>query len=645
GHFCNDPIACNYYSCSVTASNCSYSTTTEVQFYAELFDTSSFGFLDTLLGNVGYVEIQGTGLTFLPDETGSIVISGLDSGSVYTLNFVPTSGAWQAQPLTISYPSCQTQYYALTSPEQEASASVQAPVQWWNNTMHCIGGFYPVTTIYNTGSTTVSGTYTVSYNATLVVDTGYYAFNDNIAIEAGSLTWDIAAFNPDEFINLPVHFNGPGSAYTGSIFPFTYSLVLRDDLDSVFYENSWNTGVLVTCSYDPNDKSAQPVGYTDQHYLAAGEELEYRIRFQNTGNAVAFDVVIEDEIDTALFELDSLEVIGFSHPLVTELSGDTVRFIFNDIMLPDSASDEAGSQGFVVFRIPMNGNEQTADTLRNTASIYFDDNAPIITNTVEHVVYDCSLMSDIVTIAQACVGEELNLSADTTFTNTFVWSLNGDTLATGALLEHAWDSSDTYVVYLTRSNPICSRTDSVTIDVVVCGCTDSTACNYNPLATEDDGSCGDTLGLSCDDNDTTTVNDVIGTDCVCAGEQIPVSGCTDSTACNYDPTVGILDSTLCEFPPSQPDSTNCWDLFILVDSTCSWINIGTQPQEPATACYETTTFNSETCSWEVTGTQPEEPVSSNCWDSFVFDTDSCQWFNEGIEPVEPEIQCFETVGF
>ncbi|MFM7725275.1 MAG: hypothetical protein ACKO7B_01110, partial [Flavobacteriales bacterium] len=280
------------------------------------------------------------------------------------------------------------QYYALTSGiEQEVSAGVQAPIQWWNTTMHCIGGFYPAATVYNTGATAVAGTYTVLFNPNLIVDTAYYAFNENIVVEPGSLTWEIPAIDPGTYLNLPLHFNGPGSAFTGETFAFTYTMVLRDYQDSVFYENSWTTGVLVQCSYDPNDKSAQPVGYTDQHYIAAGEELEYRIRFQNTGNAVAFDVVIEDEIDTALFELDSLEVIGFSHPLVTEFSGDTVRFIFNDIMLPDSASDEAGSQGFVVFRIPLNGNEQTADTLRNTASIYFDDNTPIVTNTVEHIIY------------------------------------------------------------------------------------------------------------------------------------------------------------------------------------------------------------------------------------------------------------------
>jgi hypothetical protein len=48
------------------------------------------------------------------------------------------------------------------------------------------------------------------------------------------------------------------------------------------------------------------------------------------------------------------------------------------------------------------------------------------------------------------------------------------------------------------------------------GCTNSAACNYNPLATDNDGTCHIT-GQSCDDGNALTVNDVYGADCVCAG--------------------------------------------------------------------------------------------------------------------------------
>ena len=48
------------------------------------------------------------------------------------------------------------------------------------------------------------------------------------------------------------------------------------------------------------------------------------------------------------------------------------------------------------------------------------------------------------------------------------------------------------------------------------GCTQSQACNYNSAATDDDGSCHYT-GLSCDDGNASTNNDVYNASCVCQG--------------------------------------------------------------------------------------------------------------------------------
>ncbi len=53
----------------------------------------------------------------------------------------------------------------------------------------------------------------------------------------------------------------------------------------------------VTCAYDPNDKQVFPIGYTEAHYIADDEQLEYLIRFQNTGNAPATDVLLRDTFD------------------------------------------------------------------------------------------------------------------------------------------------------------------------------------------------------------------------------------------------------------------------------------------------------------------------------------------------------------
>ncbi len=74
----------------------------------------------------------------------------------------------------------------------------------------------------------------------------------------------------------------------------------------------------------------------------------------------------------------------------------------------------------------------------------------------------------------------------------------------------------------------CSGTDSTCI---VLGCTDITACNFNPAANTDDASCTYPLQtyLTCDG---TCINDTDG-DGVC--DEIEIAGCSDPTAFNYNP--------------------------------------------------------------------------------------------------------------
>jgi len=63
-------------------------------------------------------------------------------------------------------------------------------------------------------------------------------------------------------------------------------------------------------------------------------------------------------------------------------NGNHVEFIFDDINLPHEAADEEGSNGFIAYKIKPKENMNVGDVISGDAQIYFDFNAPIITNMV-----------------------------------------------------------------------------------------------------------------------------------------------------------------------------------------------------------------------------------------------------------------------
>lgn len=135
----------------------------------------------------------------------------------------------------------------------------------------------------------------------------------------------------------------------------------------------------VVGSYDPNDKKELHNGLITRQQIDGGEALVYTIRFQNTGTYPAERVVITDNLDPAL-DPSTLRVIGASHDFTWSLWGESnLEFVFDMIHLPDSSSDQAGSNGFVKFAVQVRDAVPNAYRIINSAAIYFDFNSPIIT--------------------------------------------------------------------------------------------------------------------------------------------------------------------------------------------------------------------------------------------------------------------------
>lgn len=141
-------------------------------------------------------------------------------------------------------------------------------------------------------------------------------------------------------------------------------------------------------SYDPNDKQVMPAGVTSKYRIDGTDELEYVIRFQNTGTDVAHNVVITDELDESL-DIATLNFGATSHHASVDISGTgrpVLTWRFKNIMLPDSGANEAESHGFVKFKIKPFGNLAKETVIRNKAAIVFDFNSPIFTNEVFNTI-------------------------------------------------------------------------------------------------------------------------------------------------------------------------------------------------------------------------------------------------------------------
>lgn len=139
-------------------------------------------------------------------------------------------------------------------------------------------------------------------------------------------------------------------------------------------------------AWDPNDKQAFPQGYGEEHYITDTTDIDYLIRFQNTGTDTAFNIIVEDVLSPHL-DITTLRPGVSSHPYTVDFLGtDTLHFVFDNIMLPDSNINEPLSHGFVQFSIKPRLGLPLETVVENYVDIFFDFNEAVRTNTVFHTV-------------------------------------------------------------------------------------------------------------------------------------------------------------------------------------------------------------------------------------------------------------------
>lgn len=469
---CNDNSACNFMQyATCNDGSCVYGANLNVQLFQDLngdgiMQTGFFG--EPVIGGTGYITIVETGTIVYPDANGDIVLAELPLGT-YTINYTDPGGVWELSngpTFTVTLPTCNGLNIGLTPVDNATMLQLSGPCCIWMMNIHCVNGFNPGMWVQNTGTVPLNGTFTMTFDGVLVPTTlsgaePYDSYSD------GVMVWNIVNQLPGTSVLYQCHINGPGAGFAGQQFDFTMDLLLVDGQGGTFYQNDWLLQPNVVCSYDPNDKYAVPAGYAEPHFILADDEIEYRIRFQNTGNAEAVNIVIEDTLDVAHLDLTTFYPVFASHNYSTVIDTDGhVQFIFNNINLPDSASDEPGSQGYVVYRIKPLPTLQGWDEIHNTAYIYFDGNEPVVTNTTTHTIYDCAWLNELPEYDNTCIGTYQTLDFTGDYIDSYVWTLDGTEQAgnTGTI-PIEFDEAGEYTLGLTLSNPLCSVSSEMPIMV------------------------------------------------------------------------------------------------------------------------------------------------------------------------------------
>lgn len=248
-----------------------------------------------------------------------------------------------------------------------------------------------VFTITNTGSP-VNGNM-LCYAPVRVFIDGVLTYTDSILLGGGqTITYSYPGNGQTWILQADQHSLHPGNSHPNAHVeacgdstywtPGLINILPLDDADPV---KDIYCGV-VSGSYDPNDKTGYPLGLGSLHEILPNQQIEYLVRFQNTGTDTAFTVVVRDTLDADM-NIFSVVAGAASHAYTFRMYGPRVlEWTFSSILLPDSTTDEVNSHGFLTFTLEQNPDLPSGTTILNHADIYFDFNDPVITNITMHTI-------------------------------------------------------------------------------------------------------------------------------------------------------------------------------------------------------------------------------------------------------------------
>lgn len=340
---------------------------------------------DLFASNLRYTITNGTISGNVLTNTGSYVIPvGIGTHTITPVLDYPSYFNITPSSITVSFPTDESpvvQNFCIT-PSATAYNDLELVLFNLNTARPGFNANYRI--VYrNKGNQILSGDVNLNFNDAVLDFVSSNPLLSNQVLNA--LEWSFTNLQPFEArqIDFTLNLNSPTETpplNAGDHLNYTASVSNINDVTP----NNNNTilNQLVFNSLDPNDKIC--LEGTTVSTSTIGEYVHYKIRFENTGTFVAENVVIKDMIDTTQFDVNSLITLSASHTYSTRIFEENkVEFIFENINLP---FNDANNDGYILFKIKTMPNLVSGDTFSNTASIYFDYNFPIETNTATTII-------------------------------------------------------------------------------------------------------------------------------------------------------------------------------------------------------------------------------------------------------------------
>lgn len=200
----------------------------------------------------------------------------------------------------------------------------------------------------------------------------------------GSFSLVIDSILPGQIISIPIIDSVNLNAQVGEVYNVLLSVSI-DENETELANNQFIFSEEVVGAIDPNDMLSWPRSENDYDYaeVFSKDTLRYRVRFQNVGSFEASNIFVKSTIPEGT-DVESFIMVNASHNYSYTLLDKEIEWVFRDINLPDSTTDEEGSHGFLEFSVLVDEDVQEGQLILNSAEIVFDYENALLTNSVIH---------------------------------------------------------------------------------------------------------------------------------------------------------------------------------------------------------------------------------------------------------------------